>query len=218
MCIKLNLKNMKITERSNPELFTQKDDYITGMLYVVNCCLTTEIFGFMIKEERCFGIVRSYWNSIEEAYDNIYKDEDSSIESTSRRLCFLFKPSLVREFKWLSKSKHLSEADSLIVISHKILDILLEVSEEHKYKNEIKTVHKVITRLFDNIRNRSKDVPLYQLANDVRTAINSGLTGKYESILRIRYNKDNLVKDPILGSKVRIKDESEKKIIEVSLE
>lgn len=209
---------MKILERSTSEIIVPKDEYVTGMLYVVNC-LTTELFGYMIKEDRCFGIVRSYWNSIEEAYDTIYEAQTETDLNVASRIMFLLKPSLVREFKWLSRSKRLSEADSLIVLCHKILDILVEVSGDHHiYKKEIGTIWKVITRLFDNIRNRGKEVPMYILANDLRMVIGKGIVGKHESILSIIFNQDEIVKEPIVGSGVRIKEESEEKIIEVSLE
>lgn len=209
---------MKILERSTSEIIVPKDEYVTGMLYVVNC-LTTELFGYMIKEERCFGIVRSYWNSIEEAYDTIYENQTETDLNVGRRIMFLLKPSLIKEFKWLSKTKRLSEADSLIVLCHKILDILVEVSGDHYvFKKEIGTIGKVITRLFDNIRNRSKEAPMYILANDLRMVIGRGVVGKHVSVLSIRFNQDEIIKEPITGSGVRIKEESEEKIIEVSLE
>ncbi len=83
----------------------------------------------------------------------------------------------MREYKKLRR-RRVSEADCVISIIKKILDIVIEDKDNPQYKN-IKSLHKLITKLFDNIRNSGKNSSMYSLVSNLKNYINSGIVGKY---------------------------------------
>lgn len=202
-------------ERCDSGMIVEKNTYITGLLDVVDY-LITELKQQLGEENRYFGIVTSYFNSFSIAYDRIYKtmpEEDFDIYG---RILYLFKPSLRSEFSFLTKIRNLSPADACIVIVRKITQILLEVGEDHQSINEIRTLNKIITKLFDNIRGRGKDSALFNFSNSVRVFINSGKVGKF-CLEQFSFTFDKKNNELLKQSGVRIKDDSDDKIIEITL-
>lgn len=205
-----------LLSRCNPGLVVSRDVYLSGLLDTMDY-LILELESMLKEEGRFFGIVKSYYNSIHEAYSKIYSETAEDDSEIYGKILYLFKPIFKSEFSFLSNSRHLSKADAVIVILHRMTDIMIDLAEDYPHKNELKTINKVVTRLYDNIRNRGKEASLFKFSNALRTFIDSGVVGKF-TLEQFSFQDSPKEDETLVRSGVRIKDESEDKIIEVTLE
>ena len=118
----------------------------------------------------------------------------------------------MREFNRL-KSKSLSPGDSTVIIIKKIVEIVS--GHEYKHNRELRTIRKVINKFFDNIKNRAKKDPLYNLSNTIKTYMEKGAIGKY-SLDHISLKSENAEKQELIGTGIRINEETDNKIAEVT--
>lgn len=172
----MNNKDYDISGRVGQGIVIDELTYTTGLLDVVDF-LYFEMKQFLVAEDRCFGIVKSYIHSIDEAFGKIMADVREEDLPTYGRILYLYKPLLRKEFSRLT-SKGLSSADAVIVIIRKILTIVEEVSD-YDHRREVRTIKKVIDKLFDNIRNHVKKDSLYGLGNTIKTYMSEGKVGRY---------------------------------------
>lgn len=206
--------NSLLSGRIDPDLTISKTTYLGGLVDIVDFLLT-ELRSLMENEGRFMGIVKSYFHSISEAYTKINENYSEEKETEYGKILYLLKPSIRKEYFWLVKTKNLSKADADIVIINKLLEIIISDCTGYEYKKEIKTVAKVIKRLFDNIKNKGKESPMFNFCDLVRYCINSGVAGKYSSD---KLSLSELEKTPLLKSGVRIKNDTKDKIIEITLD
>lgn len=151
--------------------------YTAGLLDVVDFMIC-DMVGFLKEEGRYLGVVKSYINSIREAYDKINKDGvDEDTIDTYDKILYLLKNALLRTFRRLNK-KGLSKADCIICMVHKILGILKE-TPDFTYYRELRTIDKIITKLFDNIRHRAKNDAMFFLADLIRECMKNKYLGKF---------------------------------------
>lgn len=207
-------KESFLLERCSQELTISEAVYSIGYLDVVDF-LISEMIGFMKEENRFFGIVKSYANTISDTYSVIHEEMTEDDIEVYGRILFLFKPSIKREYRWLISNRRLSKADAVIVLIHKMLEVVND-TQDFKFRAELKTLQKIFNGLFGNIRNKGKEAQLYDFTNSLRTFRNSGLVGKYP-LDRFSFNEE-YEKKPVSGSNLRVKEESDDKIFEVSLE
>lgn len=175
--------------------------------------LYSELKAALEEEHRFFGIVKSYALSIDQAFskfDTEISDDDIEIYG---RILYLCKPSFLNEFRRL-RNKRLTPGDSLIVIINKLLEVISGV-EGFAYRKELKTMKKIFTKLFDNIRNKNKKDPMYFLFNTIKELMSKGAVGKYIAE-DINFKDINKPKITLSGSGIRVNDESESKLIEVT--
>lgn len=175
--------------------------------------LYSELKVALEEEHRFFGIVKSYALSIDQAFskfDTEISDDDIEIYG---RILYLCKPSFLNEFRRL-RNKRLTPGDSLIVIINKLLEVISGV-EGFAYRKELKTMKKIFTKLFDNIKNKNKKDPMYFLFNTIKELMSKGAVGKYIAE-DINFRDINKPKITLSGSGVRVNDESESKLIEVT--
>lgn len=207
--------NGYLKERIDSNITIEKSKYLLGLLDVVNF-LFVELEGLMKNENRCFGIVKSYINSINDAYYRINSQTpDSNIEDYGRIL-YLLKPLLKREFKRLIDRK-LSPADADITMIRKLVYIVAEDQDLNQYRGEVKTLRKIIDRLWGNIRNRAKNDSMYNLGDNIKTCLAIGAAGKY-SVDIFSLVPPEEPKEPVEGGNTRIEEAGEqKKIMEVEL-
>ena len=154
----------------------EKNLYVDGLLDVIDY-LYLELKQFLTKEGRCFGIIKSYLHSVQDAYTKIFKDVDDEKIEVYGRVLYLYKPLLRKEFTRLVE-RSLSPADAVIVIIRKLLSIVDEV-QEYEHRREVKTIKKVTEKMYDNIRNHAKKDSLFLLANTVKTYMDQGKAGRY---------------------------------------
>ena len=87
--------------------------------------------------------------------------------------------------------------------------------EGFSYRKELKTVKKIFSKLFDNIKNKNKKDSMYSLFNTIKELMSKGAVGKYVAE-DINFKDINKPKNTLSGSGIRVNDESESKLIEVT--
>lgn len=184
--------------------------YASGLLRLSQY-LFVDLSDLLETEGRRFGIVISYLDSV---YHTCERTDISHDEETNGKIIYLYKPIVISEFKKLCR-KHVSRADSVIVILKKILEAIDSI-ENTEYPKETKTLLKIVTKLYDNIRNKAKLYPLPQLTLALEEFIGQGIVGKYGvDKFSILEEEEKRIRKPLVGSGVRVKKE-QSKILEVT--
>jgi hypothetical protein len=165
-----------IDKRIDKDITINEDLFLSGLLDITDFLLVS-LKAFLEKEGRFLGIVKSYMSSIDiafEKFNNCLEDEDYEIFA---KLLYLLKPIIIKEFNRLRRKK-ISEGDCVILIMRKLLNII-EENSEYSYKREVKTILKIINKLFNNIRNKGKKDVMYNFSNQIKILKSSGNIGKY---------------------------------------
>ena len=165
-----------IDKRIDKDITINEDLFLSGLLDITDFLLVS-LKVFLEKEGRFLGIVKSYMSSIDiafEKFNNCLEDEDYEI---FEKLLYLLKPIIIKEFNRLRRKK-ISEGDCVILIMRKLLNII-EENSEYSYKREVKTILKIINKLFNNIRNKGKKDAMYNFSNQIKILKSSGYIGKY---------------------------------------
>ena len=184
--------------------------YASGLLRLSQY-LFVDLSDLLETEGRRFGIVISYLDSV---YHTCERTDISHDEETNGKIIYLYKPIVISEFKKLCR-KHVSRADSVIVILKKILEAIDSI-ENTEYPKETKTLLKIVTKLYDNIRNKAKLYPLPQLTLALEEFIGQGIVGKYGvDKFSILEEEEKRIRKPLVGSGVRVKKE-QSKVLEVT--
>lgn len=200
--------------RISDERINEEYTYLDGLMYIVKV-LVGELDTLLIDENRHFGIMISYLGSINQAFGRLFNEETLENEQIYQKIMFLYKPIIIKEYKKLCRRK-VSRADSIIVIVHKILELVNE-SDDYPGKKELRTIHKVICKVFDNIRNNSKKSSLYSMVNMIRIYKDCGYIGKSPlRTISIAEEEKGKEKIPLIGSGIRLNEESENKVTELS--
>lgn len=165
-----------ISNRVDPEIVVNEELFSCGLLDVTEF-LCYSLKQFMEKENRYLGIVKSYMTSIDNTYEKINKEIEEIEKKIYNKILYLLKPIILREFSRL-RSKKLSEGDCVILMIRRVLLIVSEVPD-FIYKSEVKTLDKIIGKLYDNIRNRNKKDAMYNFSNHLRSLKANGCVGKY---------------------------------------
>ena len=207
--------NSFLTGRIATDLtISEEYTYVDGLMYTLKTMMP-ELERYLSEEGRYFGVMIPYINTINGSFKTLFTPELLKEEEIYQRITFLYKPILIKEFKKLG-GKRVSKADRLITIFHKVLNVILE-TEDYPGNKEVKNINKIITKLFNNIRNTSKNSSLYSLVNFIRKYKELGYIGKYPMKTLIM---DDEVKSKeqtvLLDSGVRIDQEFNNKISEVS--
>lgn len=202
-----------INKRIDSNISISEDLFSSGLIDVTDF-LCFSLKGFLEKENRFIGIVKSYLNSMNTAYERFNSelcDEDSDIYG---RILYLIKPIIIKEFHRL-RNKKLSEGDCVILMIRRLLNIVLE-NPEYSHKKEAKTLLKIINCMYNNIRNRNKKDSMYVFSNSIKNLKHSGSVGKY-SIDQLELSSDKEEKVIYQGDGLLIENDSENKISEKNL-
>lgn len=206
------MKKYDYENRISKDIKIDEIQYARCLLDVIEF-LSIELTEFLKKEGRFFGLAKSYMNSIKDSYSKLNKNILEEDMEMFDRVLYLFKPLIISEFNRL-KQKRLSEGDSTICIMKRILEIISEIQDNPNIK-ELNTVKKIIEKFYNNIKNKSKLDPLYYLSNFTRLNINNGNVGKYRSDV-LNLNNSNLPKEKFIGDNVKLQEDSNNKISEIS--
>lgn len=206
------MKKYDYENRISKDIKIDEIQYARCLLDVIEF-LSIELIEFLKKEGRFFGLAKSYMNSIKDSYSKLNKNILEEDMEMFDRVLYLFKPLIISEFNRL-KQKRLSEGDSTICIMKRILEIISEIQDNPNIK-ELNTVKKIIEKFYNNIKNKSKLDPLYYLSNFTRLNINNGSVGKYRSDV-LNLNNSNLPKEKFIGDNVKLQEDSNNKISEIS--
>ena len=200
----------KYQERAAIGEYVGETHYASGLLRLSQY-LFVDLSDLLEAEGRRFGIVISYLDSV---YNTCKRIDITPDEETNEKIIYLYKPIVISEFKKLCR-KHVSRADSVIVILKKILEAIDSI-ENTEYPKETKTLLKIVTKLYDNIRNKAKLYPLPQLTLALEEFIGQGVVGKYGvDKFSILEEEEKRIRKPLVGSGVRVKKE-QSKVLEVT--
>lgn len=170
---------MELEKRIDRSRTISPDVYYSALLNLSED-ITNTLQEYLINEGRFKGLAKSYVNSMWDTFTDINIEVSKEDEDSFHRVIYLFKDSIVKEFKSLHIRKHLSLGDCLIVILKRMYEVILEsVPEDYVYTRRIKTLLKLITKFFDNIKNRKKTSNLFPLSNDLKYGISTGYIGKH---------------------------------------
>ena len=203
--------NNSLEKRILPNITVSEEVYIGGLVDVT-CFLCCELTQFLKEEDRYFGMAKSYMKSIDEAIARIDRDVTEEDIDIFAKILFLYKPLILKEFNRL-KSKSLTNGDAVIIMIKKILEIVS--GHEYKHNRELRTIRKIIYKFFDNIKNKKKNDSLYNFANTIKTYMASGSIGKF-NLDYISLAPKKIEREELVGSGVRINEESDSKIKEVT--
>lgn len=198
--------NTDIEKRIYPDLRISDELYISGLLDITGF-LCSELTEFLIKENRYYGITKSYMKSINEALQRIDKDNTEEDIEIYGKMLFLYKPIIVKEFNRL-RNKSISCGDSVIMMIKKILEIIS--GNPYKHNKEVRTIRKIINKFFDNIKLKRKNDPMYNFSNSIKTFMKNGYIGKYELDHLSLGQQEGAVKEELKGSGVRWSEEDNK--------
>lgn len=191
-----------------------KDQYQEGLLDVLQF-LTVDLIGFLEKEGRYKGVVKSWMNNIFDLYDKMNKDVDLDDIEVYGRILYLLKRPIGKEYSFL-RSKRLSSGDCIIVIMVRILNLI--VTDQFRFQKEAKTIHKILVKLYDYIKNRNKETKLNQLVNFIKNNMEEGIVGKYETgRFSIADIESPHPKSKFYGNPIKLNEGNMKKIREEDL-
>ena len=184
--------------------------YASGLTRLVEYMLV-DLNDLLEKEGRRFGIVLSYLDSIYQECQKMTLDND---DETSERIIYLFKPLILAEHKRLTK-KHLSKADSVITLLRKLLEIIQSVTD-FPYQKEIDSLKKIVDKLWDNIRNKSKLTSLENFEKTITDFMEEGVIGRYGAEkFSILEEEEKRCRKPLEGNGVMVEME-QGKVLEVT--
>lgn len=184
--------------------------YASGLTRLVEYMLV-DLNDLLEKEGRRFGIVLSYLDSIYQECQKMTLDND---DETSEKIIYLFKPLILAEHKRLIK-KHLSKADSVITLLRKLLEIIQSVTD-FPYQKEIDSLKKIVDKLWDNIRNKSKLTNLENFEKTIIDFMEEGVIGKYGAEkFSILEEEEKRCRKPLEGNSVMVEME-QGKVLEVT--
>lgn len=189
--------------RVNNKETVDREVYADGVFDIISY-LCLELWDFMKQENRFFGIIPIYKKSVDKSIENFNNSiEDWNNIEIYGKVLYLFKPLLIRSYKRLC-SKHLSKADCIIVILYKITD-LLKNSPHFTHKAELKNIHRIVKKLYDNIRNNAKTTDLLSLVSSINYYLEKGWVGK-TAIYEFNIGEENraATKTLLEGSGVRL--------------
>ena len=198
---------MKIDLQKRADKYTTigLDYFVSGLLDIVDI-LRVKIVQRLEEEGRYFGLAKSYMDSICSEFDKINKNVTEEDVEIFGRTLFLLKPLLIREFK-RSVGKGLSAADTIILISRKILEICIASSPKHYHIQEAKVIKSILDKFHGNMRNKFKDESYFFLATTIYEAMEKEMTGRYqlddiELLTKEEVGKPDELKEP--GSRINI--------------
>lgn len=167
-----------IKDREDKTLRISEYDYIRGLLHIVSF-LFNDLEKLLFIEGRYFGITVIYMGVVRSSYRKIKEQDTLDDIDNFGRVLYLFKPQIMKEYRKLRKRK-VSEADCVIALIKKFLDIIIvSKDKDDQYYKNVKNLHKLTIKLFDNIRNRGKNSNMYYLTSSIKGYISSGIVGKY---------------------------------------
>jgi len=173
------MKNeLNLERRVQKDLVVSDDLYLEGLFDIVQWLLC-DLESYIKDENRFFGIMPIYFRDIKKSVSSFNQDCTEDECNIYGKIFYLFKPIIIKEFVKL-RLRRLSNADCLIVMIKRILDLLEDEGnkrESLKLK-DFQGVNAIITKMFDRIKNNNKKSTLKTLIDSFRTYIDLGSVGR----------------------------------------
>ena len=204
-----------LAKRVDKSEVINKQTYAEGIFDIISF-LFVDLWDMMKAEKRFFGIIPVYERTIKKSLNNISKNSTEEDIETFGKILYLFKPIFLKDYKRLC-SKHLSKADSIIVIIHKVLELLKDCNQ-FTYKEDLDSIFDIVEKLFNNIRNNAKKSDLMLLMSSLNYYMDMGWAGKTAlHDFRINLEDDNQRKEKSVleGSGIRFDESDNENIGEI---
>lgn len=142
--------------------------------------LHCEMKYFLTLDGRFHGTVKTYWCNMKEAWIKMNKSVSEEDIQVYGSVLALIRRSLCKEFSRL-KNKRLTATDRIIVLIHKLLEVVKEnYPEDFRFKRELESASKACNRFFDHIRNPGKNDSMYVFSSKLQSCMEEGKYGKYQ--------------------------------------
>lgn len=205
----------QLNKRINYNIAVPNYDYFLGIVPLLEF-LINDLEKFLDREGRYYGIMVTYIHKTREILKNIRPDLEESDDTIWKRVVFLYKPIILREYKKFLRRK-ITKADAIICIVRKILEVILTYAEDDMFE-KFNNIYIIFNKMYVNIKNKGKEYSLPLLSSVVDGSIGEGLVGlhKLDKFSIVEEENKRRAKDKIDGSGVRIEEISNDLISEVS--
>lgn len=202
-----------LDKRIKPDLVVPYDDYFIGILPLLEFLLG-DLEKYLDREGRYFGIMVKYVHRSRDIIKNLGLTYESDIW---KRIIFLYKPVIVKEYKKLLKRK-VSKADSIICIFRRFLEILLLYSDGDENYERLNQMRGIFDKMYSNIKNKGKEYSFPTLDAVVSGSIEEGIVGlhKLGKFSIFGDEKKRKSKEEFSGSGLRIEEVSDNLVTSVS--
>lgn len=139
--------------------------------------LCLELKYFLEKENRYYGTLKSYVKDMTISFSRMNQKVSEEDMEIYGKILWVLRPQIYFDFKRLGK-KRLSHSDRVMVLMKRLLDYSGDDLTDFRFQKELGTVHKLVNRMYDNIKNPGKDNKLYSLKELVENSVYSGKIGK----------------------------------------
>lgn len=204
----MKINDAYLEKRIQKDLNIAEPVYLDGLLDITQT-LVLELEKLLDTEGRKFGIMISYLDSMFEAFTKAEEGVEESTYEIYEKILYLYKPLILKEYRKLRR-RNLSKADCIIVILKRVLEVITEKPDWEHVKNA-RTIHKIVTKLFDNIRNTGKKASLSSLTGYIENYLDLGVVGKYRlDHISIEEEETKYQKTELLDSGSRVEAEDNK--------
>lgn len=205
----------QLNKRINYNITVPNYDYFLGIVPLLEF-LINDLEKFLDREGRYYGIMVTYIHKTREILKNIRPDLEENDDTIWKRVVFLYKPVILREYKKFLRRK-ITKADAIICIVRKTLEVILTYAEDDMFE-KFNNIYIIFNKMYVNIKNKGKEYSLPLLSSIVDGSIGEGLVGlhKLDKFSIVEEENKRRAKDKIDGSGVRIEEISNDLISEVS--
>lgn len=206
----------QLNKRINLDLTVPNYEYFLGIVPLLEFLLN-DLEKFLDREGRYYGVMVSYIHRSREILKNIRPELEEGFDDTTwKRIVFLYKPVILREYKKFLRRK-ITKADAIICIIRKIIEIILTYAEE-EFFDKFNSMYIIFNKMYSNIKNKGKEYSLPLLSSVVDGSICEGIVGlhKLDKFSIVGEENKRKTKDEINGSGIRIEEISSNLISEVS--
>lgn len=139
--------------------------------------LVSDLIEFLKEENRYKFRMIDYMKSITDEFSKAHENQTEEDINIYGRVLYVVNRSIIREFQRL-RTKRLTPADALICIILKLITVSESLEGgENRFKEEQDKVKEVISKLHENIRNKSKFDKLWKIDNTIRDSVSIGRWG-----------------------------------------
>lgn len=166
--------------------------------------LIVELTEFLKEEGRYKYRMLDYIKSIQDEFNKAHEVETEEDINIYGRVLYVINRSIIKDYQRL-RIRRLSPADSVLCIILKLINVSESLEGENRFTEEQTNVKKIIQKLYDNIRNKSKYDHLWKIENTIRESVEIKKWGTLSlddfSLRKIEHPEKNPRTQDVIGEK-----------------
>lgn len=166
--------------------------------------LIVELTEFLKEEGRYKYRMLDYIKSIRDEFNKAHEVETEEDINIYGRVLYVINRSIIKDYQRL-RIRRLSPADSVLCIILKLINVSESLEGENRFTEEQTNVKKIIQKLYDNIRNKSKYDHLWKIENTIRESVEIKKWGTLSlddfSLRKIEHPEKNPRTQDVIGEK-----------------